>query len=255
VTEPRLDVTDELLVAYVDDELDADQRAIVRSAMAGNPAVRRRAAEMRLSRELLCEAYPLEPKAIVPAGIEAAADRLAEACAGSPRPTRLRWKYAIAASVLLGLVTAAIFLALRPAAGSHESSVTALMRIDPDTPLHAVLETRPSAELIQASGEEASLRAVLTFRAKDGRYCREFDILAGAAGSTGVACREQGGWRAEVLVSHPATPAPGNYYTPAAYEEDSTIERVVDRLIQGDPLSAQEEAQAMANGWRGTGEP
>ena len=79
--------------------------------------------------------------------------------------------------------------------------MTALTRIGPDTPLHGVLESTPSAEVIKVPAEDAAMRAVLTFRAKDGRFCREFEILASSGGSTGIACREDGHWRAEVMLS------------------------------------------------------
>jgi hypothetical protein len=261
VAEGKLDLTDELLVAYVDDELDEAQRAMVRSVLDSNPMLCRRAEEMRLSRDLLREAFPLQVSAPVPAGIDAAANRLAEACAklsAPPAPASRfegRRKYAMAAAVVLSLTAAAGYLAWRMGLGFPQEPVTQLLQLDPDSALNGVLESTPSAQVVNASTEGASIRAVLTFRAKDGRFCREFEVVAPAGGSTGIACRDHGVWRAEVLLSATAAPPDSNYYTPAGGSEEPAVAEVADRLIQGDPLSAEEEARLLSNGWRAPPSP
>jgi hypothetical protein len=261
VAEAKLDITDELLVAYVDDELDPSQREMVRSVLAGNPALSRRADEMRLARELLNEAFPLRPDADVPAPIDAAANRLADACAQrSSRPkvtsfSRRELRYAaIAASLLLCVAVAATYLVRRDDVDSADRA-GALMRIDPETSLFQLLEHTPSTEVINIPADNAALRAILTFRAKDGRFCREFEILAGTRGTTGVACRQQGRWHAEVLMSAAAATPNSNYYTPAGESDDAAVSDIVDRLIQGDPLGAEEETRVLASGWEASKRP
>jgi len=259
VAEATLNITDELLVAYVDGELDETQREMVSSVLASNPALRRRAEEMRLVRDLLTEAFPLLPNASVPPPIDAAANRLAEACARQASPRRgaslfrVPRKYAVAAGIVLCVAVASTYLIWR--AEFADDPVTALMRIDPDTPLYRLLESTPSAEVINVPAENAAMRAVLTFRAKDGRFCREFEILAGTKGSTGLACRQQGHWHAEVLMSATAAPPSDNDYTPAGDSDEPAVADVVHRLIEGDPLGAQEEARILASGWEATGSP
>ena len=185
MADAKLDITDELLVAYVDDELDAAQRAMVRSVLDTSPALGRRAEELLLARDLLREGFPLRPDAITPPSIDAAANRLAEACARRSAPPaaapvfRNRWKYALAAGVVLCVTAASSYLAWRVGKEPTREPATALMGIGPDTPLHGVLESAPSAEVINVPAEDAAVRAVLTFRTKDGRFCREFEILAG----------------------------------------------------------------------------
>jgi hypothetical protein len=261
VADAKLDITDELLVAYVDDELDTAQRAMVRSVLDNNPALCRRADEMRLARDLLREAFPLRPDASIPVSIDAAANRLAEACARQSSRPRLaflfqnRRKYAVAAGVVLCVAVAASYLARRVGSEPSRRPVTALTLIAPDTPLHGVLESSPSAEVINVPAEDAAMRAVLTFRTKDGRFCREFEILAGSGGSTGIACREHGEWRAEVLLSAAAAPSNSNYYTPAGQSDEPAVAEVVERLIQGDPLGTEEEARVLASGWQASQSP
>jgi hypothetical protein len=261
VAEAKLEITDELLVAYVDDELDSAQRTMVNSVLDTDPALRRRAYEMQLARDLLREAFPLRCEASIPASIDAAANRLAKARArGSPRLPLMflfqNWrKYAVAAGVILCLTGGASYLAWRIGSESARQPITALLRIDPGTPLHGVLEFSPSAEVINVPAAGAAARAVLTFRAKDGRFCREFEILADSGGSTGIACRAQGEWRAELLVAVKNAPPDSNYYTPAGESDEPAVAGVVDRLIQGDPLSAQEEARLLASRWRASPSP
>lgn len=261
MAEAKLDLTDELLVAYVDDELDASQREMVRSVLASNPALNRRAEEMRLARDLLSEAFPLRGDAAVPRPIEDAANRLAEAFArpSSQRsapfrfPAR-RW-LGIAAGVVMGGVLAATYVVWRAADSVNAEPAAALMRIEPDTPLYRVLESTPSADVVNVPQQNAAMRAVLTFRAKDGRFCREFEILAGARGATGIACRQQGEWHTEVLLSAAAAPPVGNLYTPAGGSDERAVDEVADRLIQGDALGADDEARILSSGWEATGTP
>lgn len=261
MTGANLDITDELLVAYVDDELDEAQRAMVRSILETNPTLGRRADEMRLSRDLLREGFPLRSDAPVPAAIDAAASRLAEACAGpvSHRARASRFqngrKYAFAAALVLSVTAAAGYLVWRSGHGSAREPVAALLQIGPGTTLNEVLESAPSAEVTSVPAEGAAVRAVLTFQSKDGRFCREFEILAPAGGSTGIACRDDGVWRAEVLLSAEAAPVDSNFYTPAGGSDEPAVAEVAERLMQGDPLGAQEEAQLLASGWRTTRSP
>jgi hypothetical protein len=261
VPEAKLDLTDELLVAYVDDELDTTQRAMVSAVLDRNPALSRRADEMRLARDLLQEAFPLRPDAILPARIDTAADRLAAACARSPGRLRkssgfrYRRSHAIAAGLLLCMLAGASYFVLRPASDQPRPMVTALTEIGPDNPLHGVLESTASAQLIKIPGEDAAVRAVLTFRARDGRFCREFETLSDSGSSTGIACRQEGHWRTEVLASGAASPAEGNSYTPAGGSDEAAVAEVFEGLAEGEPLSIEEESRAIATGWRTTAPP
>jgi hypothetical protein len=260
VPEAKLDLTDELLVAYVDDELDSQQRAMVSAVLDRNAVLSRRADEMRLARDLLREAFPLQSDAAVPVRIDSAATQLAAACAGhrwSSRKApgfRVRRSHAIAAGLVLCTVAASYFV-LRPAGDEQRPMVTALTEIGPENPLHGVLESTASAQLIKVPGEDAAVRAVLTFRAKDGRFCREFEILADSGSSTGIACREEGHWRTEVLASGAAIATGGNNYTPAGGSDEAAVAEVFDGLVQGEPLGIDEETRLLAAGWRTAAPP
>lgn len=277
MAEAKLDITDELLVAYVDDELDPAHRELVSSILESSPSARRRAEEMRLSRDLLRKAFPLRADASVPRSIETAANRLAEAferkgsashATASPRllppaqpkarPSRPpRWrKFTLAAAVVLSVAVPASYLAWRAGAKSAiEGPATALLQIDPGTSLYRALQSTPSGQLVNESGNDAAARAVLTFLAKDGRFCREFEVLADAESTAGIACRDQEGWRAEVMLSSQVAAPDLTHYTPASASDEPALAEVADRLMQGDALSIEEEARILASGWKASSSP
>lgn len=253
MTKAKIEITDELLVAYVDDQLDEAQREIVSATLEHDPHLCRRAEEMQLARDLLREAFTLQPAATVPVRILEAEKRLAAACTQhrprARRVIRVNPKYGFAAALVLCAAGTATYLAWQKGSEPARALATAVGRIDPGNPLHKLLESTPSAQVVNVTEEEAALRAILTFRATDGRICREFEIIARSGAATGIACREGGHWRAEVLLSSAAAPPSSEYYTPASGAEDAGIAAVADRLMHGDPLGAGEEAQVL-NGWR-----
>jgi hypothetical protein len=253
VAEGKLGITDELLVAYLDDELDAAQRAMVSATLDENAGLRRRAAEMRLARELLHEAFPLQSADEIPARIDAAAEQFAAAlCSQRPlsagRKYRFRLKYAVAATVAAFAAGAAVYFAQQSLRATPQGA-TALARIDPASALHKLLESTPSAQVLEVPEDGATLRAVLSFRADDGRFCREFEIFAGVDSSSGIACREKGRWHIEVLRSVSVDRPSSNNYTPAAGSDDPALAVVAEKLTHEDPLGAEEEAQVLNAHW------
>lgn len=87
--EPAMEMSDEMLMAYVDGELAAEDAAAVERAIAADPVLKRRAADFRdtrlLARGALAEdrAEPV-PAALV-AAVRAAAERARQASA-APNP-------------------------------------------------------------------------------------------------------------------------------------------------------------------------
>lgn len=100
-------------------------------------------------------------------------------------------------------------------------------------------------------------RIGLSFVARDGSYCRAFTQGApGAAGSAGLACRENEGWRVRQLVAVAATDAASSSTTgsegfrTAASPWPPALLASIDDLREGDALSADAERAAMTRGWR-----
>jgi hypothetical protein len=102
-----------------------------------------------------------------------------------------------------------------------------------------------------ASGTEAALatvRPMLSFSSKDGRWCRQYE-MRGARRQTshGLACRGQGGnWR--VIAS--TVPSGASGYAPAGTDRRRTIDDLVTSMIVGEPLAADGEAAVISKGWQ-----
>ena len=156
-----------------------------------------------------------------------------------PLASRRSW-FALAASV-----TAVVGLGL----------ALQLAKIDNDpmprmnAALAQALETNPSRSNgwdVLSDGRE--LRAVLTFPAADGNWCREFMLASNESHWRGVACRENNTWvtqviGSEVFLDH----APG--YRPAGADDNDTVARFIDEQASDVALSRQQEQALLENSW------
>jgi hypothetical protein len=93
----------------------------------------------------------------------------------------------------------------------------------------------------------ATLRPVLSFSSKTGAWCRQFEVRnASRQVSHALACRGEGGqWTA--VASTP--PAAGGGFAPAGADARKTVDDLVTSMMQGNPLSQDEEAAAIGRRW------
>ncbi|RMD89437.1 MAG: hypothetical protein D6807_03685, partial [Alphaproteobacteria bacterium] len=158
---------------------------------------------------------------------------------------------ALAASIALLVGFGAGFLLhARFGTGAPASAIAAasLGEVDRSQPLFGVLETTPSGtqKVLAGLGIEAS--PTLSFRAKDGRYCREIVVTGRKLARRGLFCRTPGGaWQALAMVTAPA--ADETTYAPAADPATVLLDRSISDLIAGAPLDAAEERRLIAEGW------
>jgi hypothetical protein len=247
--------TDELLMAYVDGELDADARVRLEAQLAADPQLAARVQQHRALRARLRAAFDGALQETVPRSLQDAA-RLAQVGAapvselvvGRGRVPRLqsasrwpRWS-ALAASVLLGLGLGAVLfrgqsggpLALR----DGQMLAQGALRTALDTQL---AEDRPR------SGAQVGV----SFVARSGDYCRSFTLegqnLAGQA-LGGVACRSGGQWQVQATTRLPTEAANGPLRM-AASPLPEALTATIDALRAGDPLGPEAERQAVQRGW------
>lgn len=134
----------------------------------------------------------------------------------------------MAASLLLGTL---IGLAWRTGAGSDP-------RLLASGPLAQALDTQ------LASAPGGPIAVPISFKAKDGRYCRSFSTAQRA----GLACRDaDGAWALQTLVA--ASPATGGLRQAASALPAAVLE-AVDAAIAGEALDAAQEKAARDKGWR-----
>ena len=243
--------SDETLMAYVDGELDERARVEVEAAMLANPDIAARVARQQALRKRVHLAFERVLDERVP-------DRLiATARSTSPAPrenniiplrrahsTSRRWSWpewgSIAASLVAGVVFSAIFL-----------------RYSSDEPISSrhghlfatgALAQALSDQLASKPDTGAAVRIGVSFRDKQGDYCRTF-VLHDASALAGLACHGGDGWHVDVLARGERGPDAAAQYRPAAASMPKPVLQSVEDRIAGEPLDAQGEAAAQARGW------
>lgn len=240
-------ISDETLMAYLDNELAPDERARVAAALNGDAALRQRLARQQKVHEKLDQAFgPLVrepvPEHLVQLAMTAPVSwrwRAREAwrrfLSGGGTPARIVPSYALAfGTLVLGLSLWIAAIALIPQTPSDNAIMA-------QGALARALESK------LASDDSAGPRVGVTFVAKNGDFCRTFDMALAADNAAGFACRTGDGWALRQVV-------PAESRTSAGYELASAgippaIRNAVSDLMQGDPLDAAAEKRARDGGW------
>jgi anti-sigma factor RsiW len=203
--------------------------------IARDPAAREKVRRYRRTAELARAAFDPVLDEPVPERLLAAARRatpLSNVVAFRPRRHAPLWSLPLAASIALAIgLSAGWWLGAGPTAGVDLVSTT--------------LERSASGETVRAGG--LAVTAASVFPGADGRWCRDFTQQQGDARSAGFACRRgEGRWTIEALL--PAEEA--GSYAPAAEEEPSALDALVEAARTGPALSADQEAALIARGWQ-----
>lgn len=236
-------LTDDVLCAYLDDELSPEARIDLERRLLSEPGARVRLDRFRDNDARLRRAFALPNEGAADPLLRLLAGDAANAVASAPsaaRPNR-RWRRVAAP---LALAMAATVAGLAIGLGMRDDAATDGESIDRDPRLSAALQSALDRQLSGRS--EAGTRMLFSFRRSDGTACRQFETFAPVGGAEGVACRRpEGGW-ALVVWHQPIQTAEG-YRTAGA--GDSPIDAVVEQIDASGPLSSDEEAKAIAAGW------
>jgi hypothetical protein len=240
--------TDEMIMAYVDGELDADAVAAVERAIRADPAVARAVTRARSLRERVRQAYEpvlservperLATLAPTPMHARAVQDSSRSRHAGRARGA---WRgpqwAAMAASLVLGVLLAP---RLHEAIAPPQLHATQQGMVA-DGALARALDAQLAAQAEAAGRVEVGL----SFRGHDGHYCRSFTLAEQAL--AGLACRDaRGTWRIAAVAQ--ATPASGDL-RPAATALPPAVLAEIDARLAEDPLDADDERAARDAGW------
>ena len=237
---------DETVMAYVDGELEPPARAALEAALAGDPqlALRveaQRALRARLQRACASVLDEPVPERLLSAARGARAPATVLPLVRAPQPVP-RWSWPQWSAIAASLVVGTLFgpLLLRSSAGPVTARDGRLLAA-------GALAQALSQQLASTQAPDAAVRIGLSFRSRDGAYCRSF-LLPAPSPLAGVACREPDAWRLQVL----AAAAPGaaaSGYRPAAAAMPAAVTQAVDALIAGEPLDAAAEAAARSRAW------
>jgi hypothetical protein len=107
------------------------------------------------------------------------------------------------------------------------------------------LATALDSQLASNQAADAAVKIGLTFKARDGSYCRSFALKDG--GTTGLACRSGGQWLIPVTASADAA---GGDIRQAANSIPPAVMQAIEARIAGDALAAPDETKARDAGWK-----
>jgi hypothetical protein len=244
-----MNFSDETVMAYADGELDVATRAAVEAAMALDPQLALRVARHRALRGRLHAALdpvldePLPQRLLASvqgAPAQRRADRSALQHQAAPRWSWPQWG-AIAASLVTGVLLGPLLW--RMPAGSM------LVSRDGQVLASGALARALTEQLASNQPPGAPVQIGVSFRARNGDYCRTF-VLQDESALAGLACRGHQAWRLEVLAHGPAPPAAAAGYRPAGSALPASVTHALDELIAGEALDAGAEAAARARGWQ-----
>lgn len=245
--------SDEVLMAYADNELDEQTRAAVRAAMAGDPLLARRIARHQALRQRLRSAFEPVLSEPVPAALLRSV-RTAPVASPAPEqgnviPLRRRgapgrWRAprwaALAASLVVGVLAGGLAFH----GGGSGPIATRGGHMLASGPLARALTN----QLVARERVAQPVRIGVSFKSKAGDYCRTFSMRSPAM--AGMACHAPDGWRLRVLTGAPERGAATGGYRQAASAMPPAVVAAVNSEISGEPLDARAEALARRRGWK-----
>lgn len=212
-------LSDEVLSAYLDDELGADQRGAVELRLRSDSAARDRLEELGGVDVALRRSFPAEASHV---------DRLL--AISQPKPPQIAPRvFAMAAAAVFGLF-------LGRFATSDPSNAFAI-----NGEQASVLNTRVSGERV--STRSGAVEVMLTLQSDAGDLCRQLRLSPENVDV--LACRNGAdGWR--MVAAQPAPTESG--YSPAGAA--SPIDAAIDRLGPGEALDIEQERALIRSEWR-----
>lgn len=241
-------IPDEVLMAYTDGELPADEAAALEARLSEDADLAARVQVFSASAAALQGLKHADTSAPMPAGLEQALRaRVASASAvdapamvaadpvpagnvvAFPQRRVPLWTGALAATVALAVGLGAGLLAGKGTGPSGGAD-----------PIFAALDSLPSGEATTlADGTE--LRMVASFNSSDGALCREYEQIGqNATGQLTVACRDQGAWVPQLVVALGGAEG----YAPASAPE--LLDLYYMHSEAGSVLPPEEERAALA---------
>ena len=222
--------------AWLDGELPEPQASAMAARVAANPELAAFADQHRALSNRLSSAFAPVLAAPVPERLQTAAEpRSAEVIDFAAARARLRqWSLAglaVAASLALGIL---IGTNVPREDGSFRSTGGQLAAAGP---LDAALDRQ-----LAAAGEQDGIRIGLSFKDREGRYCRTF----AAEAQNGLACRRGEDWAIEGLIRSGSTQ--GDYRM--ASGQDPGLSALIDTRLAGEAFDPAAEAQAVAQHWK-----
>lgn len=235
-------IDDEMLMAFLDGELEGAERDAVERALQDDPDLRAKLDMQQRLRSTLKDHYdpaateevPERLLALLGATAERDDEKVVSLSAVRERKRSPVWRNfgAIAATLAIGLIAG--HLIPQRASGPFATQNGVLVA---QGGLADALET----QLASAQGADTATRIGVTFPDREGRLCRTFD----SSSVSGLACHEDGNWSVIMTAAGQGTGA-----TEYRQAGSSLILQAAQEMMAGAPLDAEAERAAMRQNWR-----
>ncbi|MBC2744846.1 MAG: hypothetical protein HGJ93_17890 [Desulfosarcina sp.] len=256
-------LTDEILMAYADGELEDKQADDIRKAIETDSEALKRVEMFRDSATMLQGVYdaPLQetvPERLIETVMSFKADKPApglieRVVAFLRMPPSWKSAYAIASvTLLIGAGMGYFATHITQPDRKH----TSMILNGGDFSLG--LETTASGQFFTIKDRGIQLMPVATFLDKSNRYCRQYDVVTGQDKnvriSQGIACRNQSGkWLTMITInSHPSDPLPADTnsgYIPAG--DDDFVDIIFSQIMASPPITLERESELIDQAWAG----
>ncbi len=225
----------ETIAAYLDGSLASEERRRFEAEMQADARLAEDVRQWQANDAMLRAAFPIAQDRVDAAMLE----RL-----GLTEPQKLpvaandnRWGWG-----RIGLAGGAIAASLAVAMVMFQPDEKGL---DSDPQFQVAMESLPSGQSATLTGGDA-LRPVLTFRAGDGRFCREF---SGEKVGGGIACRSGRQWTIEARSARGAVTGDGGEIRTAAGSDPIALDAAMERLGASDPFNGEKEKDIISSRW------
>lgn len=237
-------ISDEMLSAYLDNELSGAELTAVEQALAAQPAVANRLATLKLVNELakgqshVMDAQPMPAAVLQLLGSEEAKPEKAPVLslllhrAQTLAPRSL----ALAASLVLTVGLSLVLLTQYQEQQNNQSALTAYSEI---------LDTVASGTKVTTDNLELTPR--FTFVSRANTVCRLYQIDTATSSSNNIACRDGDNWILQTTIATATLNL--EQYLPASNLEGQ-IDTVLDELMLDKPLTSDQEKALINRNWQ-----
>ncbi|MEQ1781438.1 MAG: hypothetical protein ABMA14_08765 [Hyphomonadaceae bacterium] len=252
--------TDEQLSAFLDGELPPAETDALARDMESDPQLAARAESLGAANTaFIASAAQIDAMPIstaLKAAMEAppaVSTPTGKILAFRPRSVRafLVEHRAIAASLLCAVAVGGIASTLAPKPTADPFAPGRDGVILASAPLYQVLESGRTGET-KPIADGATATPQLTFASADGQFCRQFNVVTGDGSSAAIACREDAGWRTQVIAF--GLPKSSPDYQTASAGRSPVLEAFLDARMSGAPMDAAAEDQLLKSRWKKVGQ-
>jgi anti-sigma factor RsiW len=268
-------LSDEVLMAYADGQLDASERARLKELIARDPEASARLEVFQATgqdlasmfdghmnsplpeklRRLELYAQPLPANKLLPAK-RSGLGQFADALRNFARPAHPFGLAAVSAAMLIAGAGAGWLL--HGSADESGSPMSDLVQVESDGrtvargPLSLALDNSPSGRETHipfAAGKVLRMAVKLSFRNHAHYYCRQYEAgLAGSENFGGIACNSNGQWNIKLQAQFGPAHSSAGKTAPAG--TSSPLEEAVMSWIEGDALDQRDENAMILKGWK-----